>query len=401
MGSYKFLTVILFLLPILQFSYFTKAQNVTGDPRAEPAIFCYYGSWTTYRPGIAQFDVENIDSSLCTHIVYSFMGLNGGVIASLDPFNDFEDNWGKGSLTRFANLAHNNGLKALMAIGGWNEGSIKYSQMAATQVGRDFFADSVVTFLKKYNFDGLSVDWEYPTQRGGYPEDKENYSLLLETLSNKLHVDGLIVTVAVGADPTIAEEGYEFQKVAQYADYINLMSYDYHTATSDNVTGINSPLYAPPGGNPNDTKLNTDYSVNQWLNGGAPASKLLIGIPMYGRTYTLADPNNYGLGAPIIDSGAAGLYTGEPGFLAYYEICMNTRWNIVTDDVLGYTYAYSDNNWVSYDEVTVVTTKARYVIDKGLAGTMIWSLENEDFRNICGKGANPLLTAINKVFGRL
>jgi chitinase len=63
-----------------------------------------------------------------------------------------------------------------------------------------------------------------------------------------------------------------------------------------------------------------DYSVNQWLSGGVPASKLLIGIPMYGRTYTLADPNNYGLGAPIIDSGAAGLYTGERGFLAYYEV---------------------------------------------------------------------------------
>ena len=46
--------------------------------------------------------------------------------------------------------------------------------MAATQVGRDFFADSVVTFVKKYNFDGLDVDWEYPTQRGGTPEDRVN-----------------------------------------------------------------------------------------------------------------------------------------------------------------------------------------------------------------------------------
>lgn len=62
-------------------------------------IFCYYGSWATYRPGIAQFDVENIDPSLCTHIVYTFMGLNGGVIASLDPFNDFEENFGKGQCT--------------------------------------------------------------------------------------------------------------------------------------------------------------------------------------------------------------------------------------------------------------------------------------------------------------
>lgn len=47
-------------------------------------------------------------------------------------------------------------------------------QMAATKAGRDTFADSVVTFVKKYNFDGLDLDWEYPTQRGGTPEDKVN-----------------------------------------------------------------------------------------------------------------------------------------------------------------------------------------------------------------------------------
>jgi len=399
MGSYKFLTVILFLLPLLRFSYFTKAQD--GAPRAEKVIFCYYGSWATYRSGIAQFDVENINASLCTHIVYSFMGLNGGVIISLDEYNDFEANWGKGSLKRFADLAKNNGLKALMAIGGWNEGSVKYSQMAATQVGRDFFADSVVTFVKANNFDGLDVDWEYPTQRGGTPEDKENFSLLLETLANKLHAEGLMVTAAVAADPSIAAAGYEFQKVGQYADYVSLMSFDYHTATSDPVTGINSPLYEPPGGNPNNTALNTDYSVNQWIGGGFPASKLLISIPTYGRTYTLADPEDNGLGAPSLGNGEPGYYTGEPGFITYYEICMTKNWNTVTDDVIGYTYAYHDNIWISYDDVKTATAKAKYVIDNGLAGTMIWSLESEDFRNVCGEGANPRLTAINKAFGRL
>jgi chitinase len=69
---------------------------ITGDPRAEKVVFCYYGSWATYRPGIAQFDVEHINSSLCTHIVYTFLGLQDGVIASLDEYNDYEENWGKG-----------------------------------------------------------------------------------------------------------------------------------------------------------------------------------------------------------------------------------------------------------------------------------------------------------------
>jgi len=45
--------------------------------------------------------------------------------------------------------------------------------------------------------------------------------------------------------------------------------------------------------------------------------------------------------------------------------------------------------------------QAQYVKDKGLAGVMAWSLESEDFRNVCGEGAYPLLTAINKVFGRV
>ena len=51
---------------------------------------------------------------------------------------------------------------------------ISLFQMAALQGGRDFFANSVVTFLQKHNFDGLDIDWEYPTQRGGSPEDKVN-----------------------------------------------------------------------------------------------------------------------------------------------------------------------------------------------------------------------------------
>jgi GH18 family chitinase len=60
--------------------------------------------------------------------------------------------------------------------------------------------------------------------------------------------------------------------------------------------------------------------VNQWLDGGVPASKLLVGIPLYGRTYILADPETHGFGAPIISAGTAGPYTQEAGFLAYYEV---------------------------------------------------------------------------------
>jgi chitinase len=63
-----------------------------------------------------------------------------------------------------------------------------------------------------------------------------------------------------------------------------------------------------------------EYTVNQWLSNGVSASKLLLAIPLYGRTYTLADPEDHGIGAPIIGSGTAGPYSAEPGFLSYYEV---------------------------------------------------------------------------------
>ncbi|GIY04251.1 chitinase 5 [Caerostris darwini] len=67
-------------------------------------------------------------------------------------------------------------LKTLLSIGGWNESS----QMASSSSSRSTFVQSVVQYLRKYGFDGLDVDWECPTMRGGRPEDKRNFVLLLQ-----------------------------------------------------------------------------------------------------------------------------------------------------------------------------------------------------------------------------
>lgn len=122
---------------------------------------CYYGSWAVYRPGNGKFPVEEIDPFLCTHIIYGFTGLShDNKIRPLDPYNDLKENWGKGAFLRFTGLKKiNPKLKTLVAIGGWNEGSVKYSNMAANPQARKTFVESVVEFLRKYDFDGLDFDW--------------------------------------------------------------------------------------------------------------------------------------------------------------------------------------------------------------------------------------------------
>lgn len=54
-------------------------------------VVCYYGSWAVYRPGDGMFDVENIDTSLCTHLIYTFVGISqDGTVHVLDTWNDVD-----------------------------------------------------------------------------------------------------------------------------------------------------------------------------------------------------------------------------------------------------------------------------------------------------------------------
>lgn len=71
-------------------------------------------------------------------------------------------------------------LKVTLAVGGWNEGSRNYSDMAMTADGRKAFVQSALDYVVKYNFDGFDLDWEFPTQRGGRAEDKQNFALLVK-----------------------------------------------------------------------------------------------------------------------------------------------------------------------------------------------------------------------------
>jgi len=119
------------------------------------------------------------------------------------------------------------------------------------------------------------------------------------------------------------------------------MTYDNH-GSWDKKTGHHSTF--------EDSKAALEYYHAK----GIPKEKLLIGVPFYGRTFTLKDPKIHGIGAPITGEGAK-MPSGEDGNANYWEICVNVKthgWvKVLADAKQGHDpYAYHQNQWVGYDD---------------------------------------------------
>ena len=140
--------------------------------------------------------------------------------------------------------------------------------------------------------------------------------------------------------------------------------------------------------------------MKYWISKGAPKSKLVVGIPTYGRSWTLTSSAT-DIGSPASGGGSGGIYTGEPGILGFNEICLNVRnngWNVVKDPLVKIgPYAYKGNQWVGYDDVDMAAEKALYILDNELGGAMFWDLATDDFRGNCGQGKSPLISTVRDV----
>ena len=84
---------------------------------------CYYTNWAQYRTGAAKFLPEDVDPSLCSHVIYAFAKMEGNTLAPFE-WNDADTDWSKGMYSRTMALKEKSpGLKVMLAVGGWNFGT--------------------------------------------------------------------------------------------------------------------------------------------------------------------------------------------------------------------------------------------------------------------------------------
>lgn len=323
---------------------------------------------------------DNIDFKQLTHVVWAFFlpDVEGNIVSTDPELDDRE-------LPKIVEAAHSDGCKVLLAVGGWL-GSKEFPELASKKETRENFAQNCRDLVEKYNLDGIDIDWEFPgyEPHNGSPADKENLTLLLQAIRDKLddYKPGLVLTMDFCALPAMTEY-LELPKIAEILDFLSIMTYDLSSphGNQDHDAWHNSALYSD--GKPSNHSI--DRTMQHFVEEGVPPEKLNIGLAFYGHTFMGCK----GVNQPYEGAGGD---TSE-GAYSYAQIVeMDRSGELVKswDDIAKVPMAQRDQDeYITYDNERSIQIKTEYVKKSNFAGVLIWELTNDYI-----DGEHPLLRVV-------
>lgn len=253
--------VIALTIVIMQPTYCAASQNdkgSIGDKNGEFKVIGYYSG------GLFDVPVEKLQAEKLTHIMYGFLiPIEDG---SCEPFQEPEE------LKKLIEKCHSVGTKVYVSAGGYSGKDGKPLVNIFEKIGRDpdlrrTYVDTVLKIVHQYGFDGVELDWEYPSYASS--SDYEKTVLLL---SDKLKTIGKGLSTALpgtgSADGKNVWQALEAvtDKTIEHFDFINLMCYDLKTDPN------HSPIWF------------SNTTINYWKHfRNVPAEKLILGMPLYAR----------------------------------------------------------------------------------------------------------------------
>ncbi|KAK2073851.1 hypothetical protein P8C59_008096 [Phyllachora maydis] len=287
------------------------------------------------------------------HVYYAYASVapDGGVFLSdeyadvMAPVDGVQG--GLGSLMHLKQLhAH---LQVVLSIGGAAAADV-FPTVASNAMLRHNFARSARDLVEASGLDGIDVAWEYPCT----PEQGVDFLALLAAIRLQLPEEHYLLTAALPAAKGVLQ-CIDLAQAAAHVDFVNLAAYDF-CGPWTHRSGHQAQLYslAPP----RENETSGAAAVQSLLAAGVPGKKVLLGIPLFGRSFLHA-------GGPGQRFRGAG---GLDGCFLYNELPRPGTREQTDKKVVAAQCVGADGGFVSYDNPETVKTKAGFCQQKGLGG---------------------------------
>lgn len=180
---------------------------------------------------------------------------------------------------RILTTARDNNVKVLAIIANLPDGALengswdpnRVNRVISSKAAREQHIAAILNLVREKNFDGIDIDYEALREN-----QRENFSLFVEELSDALHKEGKILGVAIHpkTGENIPEEAngsqaQDLEKIAKAADQLYFMTYLENGTFSE---------AGPPGSIPWMRRV-MEYAVNTV---GIPREKAYLGIGLMG-----------------------------------------------------------------------------------------------------------------------
>ena len=335
--------------------------------------------------------VSSIDASLYTHLYYSSVSIDEASYAVAPQPTEEEGSL----LAAFSGTVKSGSpsTKTMLSIG-TNEyrvdaSNAAFSTMASDKDLRGVFINSSVELARANRFDGLDLSWIFPVTQ----MDMENLGALLaewrarimeESATNSLSGPLLLTATLYFSnhmfDMPDGNLDYPIDDISDNLDWANILTFGFHGDSS--VTTADAPLYDK------SSHFSVSYGVISWLDAGVPPCKLVMGIPLFGRSWFLRNKAKNGLGSPTAAAGTKQSKSNQTGIIAYAETeeYLNSESTVVAYDNQSVAeYFYNGDLWVSFDGAQVVQQKLEFAARSQLLGYFLWTVGFDDSNSTISK----------------
>ena len=291
-------------------------------------------------------------------------------------------------LNKFKDAAYEKGVRIVMCVSGTHENGTNLATISGNDELRAIFVTSIIEAIQKYNFAGVDIDWEYPTDNG------TKFTTLMADIyaAVKEYDSELLVTAAIPAGP-FSYPKYSLKKSIEYMDYINMMSYDmgceqmyHHAALYKSTMTYNG--------------CSVEESVNVFKNLGVPLNKMIIGAAFYGRRTDVTTFNyNSSTGLATGSVNKNGTVGASIGYTSIYNTYLKegSSAKVYWDNTAKANYIYDANTktFVTYESEKSLQAKCEYVMSKGVKGIMWWDYGSDSTGTLI-TALNSYLSILNK-----